>query len=216
MKQRLLLICCGFFVCANSFAQGLKLTEIDLLGGKNFTSFIYKDSEGSKDKTLDYVMNNSFGLNFNFTSSRHVLRPEVMFRQGGSKSDFAGTQLSWKLNYLDVNLGYQYKLIKTERFEVSPGIAFGAGYLLNGDQYIGTTRYNVNETKALKKFDFGVQGLSNFKMNITEYFSLALEYRFGMGITQIENDVNAQKSRNLYHSALLCLGIKFVKHSKKM
>lgn len=215
--KKLFMVLASMHLCyASSFAQGLQLSEIDLVGGKTFTSFLYKDSEGSKDKTLDYTMNNSFGINFNLSAQKHVLRPELIFRQGGSKSDYAGTQLNWKLNYLDLNLGYLYRIIQTEKFEVAPGLAIGAGYLLNGDQYIGNVRYNVVDNKSLKRFDFGIQGITQFKMNITESFSLGLEYRFGMGITQIENDINAQKSRNIYHSALICLGIRFNKYYKRL
>lgn len=194
------------FFCASVFSQKMTLTEINLVGGKNFSSFLFKDSDGAKDKTLNYNMLNSFGVNFGLQSGNHILRPEILFRQAGAKSDFEGTALSWKMNYLDVNIAYLYSVVNTSRFSISPGIGIGAGYMLNGDQYIGETRYQVSDTDALKRFDFGFQGLTNFKAHITDFFSISLEYRFGMGITQIENDVNAQKSRNIYHAALLGLG----------
>lgn len=185
----------------------MMLNEITLVGGMNYSSFLFKDSEGSKDKTLDYAMYNSFGANFNFTKGKHTIRPELMFRQAGAKSDADGLALSWKMNYLDVNFAYLYSILNTNKFSISPGVGIGAGYMLNGEQYIGEVRYSVAETQALKRFDFGFHGLTNFKAYLTESFTISLEYRFGMGITQIENDVNAQISRNIYHSALLGFGI---------
>jgi hypothetical protein len=207
MRKPLLLALLGSAFTIQSYAQ-MKLEEITLVGGKNFSSFLFKDSEGSKDKTLNYHMLNSFGIHFGLQGGNHILRPEIMFRQAGAKSDFEGTALSWKMNYLDVNLAYLYSVVNTNRFALSPGVGIGAGYMLNGDQYIGDTRYKIAESSALKRFDFGFHGIANFKAYITDYFSLSLEYRFGMGITQIENDVNAQQSRNIYHSALLGLGFR--------
>ncbi len=195
-------------VCTSGAKAQLQATEINLIGGKTFSTFIFRNSESEKDETLQYTMNNSFGINLQLESGSHVLRPEIMFRQGGAKSDFAGTALSWKLNYLDLNFGYLYKVINSDRFEVSPGVAIGAGYLLNGEQYIGTTRYTIAETKSLNNFDLGAQGIANFKAKLSESMSLSLEYRFGAGLIQIENDVNPQKSRNIYQSALLGIGIR--------
>jgi len=212
-KTYLLLIASVAMITSIKAQDNMSLGEITLVGGKNFTSFLYKDSDGDKDKTLDYAMNNSFGANFNFIKERHIIRPELMFRQAGAKSDFEGTALSWKMNYIDVNFGYLYSIVKTDKFSISPGVAIGAGYMLNGEQYIGETRYSVTDTQKLKRFDFGFHGITNFKAYLNESFTISLEYRFGMGITQIENDVNAQVSRNIYHSALLGFGILLNKKS---
>jgi hypothetical protein len=196
------------FSLTASYAQNIKLTDINLVGGLNFSTFIFKDSGGEKDKTLDYEALSSFGINFNFITSRHILRPELSFRQAGAKSDYDGLALSWKMNYLDINFAYLINVINSERFLVAPGIAFGAGYMLTGEQYIGSKRYSITDNKSLKTFDLGFQGLAHFRANITDNLSLSLEYRFGMGITQIENNDTEQKSRNMYNSALLGLGIR--------
>jgi hypothetical protein len=189
-------------------AQQLQLTDINLIGGRNFSNFLFKDSEGNKDNSLDYEALSTYSVNFNFKSGCHILRPELSFRQSGAKSMYEGTALSWKLNYLDVSIAYLYSLLNSERFVVAPGIGLSSGYMLTGDQYIGGSRYSIKDSKSLKPFDFCFQGLAHFGMNITDNFSLSLEYRFGLGIAQIENDVNAQKSRNIYNSALLGLGIR--------
>ena len=197
-----------FFIFAfGSLSQGLKLNQISLMGGKNFSSFRFRDSDGNKDKTLDFVALNSFGINANFSANKHILRPELMLRQAGAKSDINGTALSWLMNYLDLNVAYLYSFLQTERFSVSPGLAVGFGYMQSGEQYIGTMRYSLVSTKALSRFDCGLQGITNFKAQISENINLSFEYRFGMGITQIEKDVTPQKTYNIYHSALLGLGL---------
>jgi hypothetical protein len=207
MKLKLLLVFVSLSV-QWSFSQQMQLSEINLIGGRNFSTFSFKDSDGAKDQTLDYVGLNTFGINFNLTSGRHILRPELSFRQAGAKSDYDGIPLAWKMNYLDVSLAYLVNVLNSDRFVVAPGIGLGAGYMLNGEQYIGNTRYSITDTKSLKSFDFCFQGLTHFRANLSENISLSLEYRFGMGITQIENDMNAQQSRNIYQAALLGIGLR--------
>ena len=189
-----------------SFSQGLTLKQICVVGGKNVSTFLFRDSEGNKDKTLDMTSLNSFGINASWMNEKSTLRPELLFRQAGAKSDVNGLPLSWKMNYLDLNMGYLYAILKTERFSISPGLALGFGYLLNGEQYIGTMRYSLLETRSLSRYDFTAQGMSQFKVQLSEDINLSLEYRIGMSVLQIEKDVTAQKTHNVFQSALLGIG----------
>lgn len=205
MKKSILTAVIGLFMSSVTYAQ-MGLESIHVLGGKTYASFLYRNSEAQKDDYLSFTGLNSYGLNFNFSSDKHVLRPELMFRQAGATSESESLPVSWRMNYFDVNFAYLYKAIETSNFEVSPGIALGAGYMLNGEQFVGETRYDIANNEALKRFDYGFQGIANFKAKISYNFHVSLEYRFGMGISQIENDITAQQSRNIYHSALLGLG----------
>jgi hypothetical protein len=208
MSKTVIIACIWVLSALISNAQQLQLTDINLLGGRNFSTFLFKDSEGNKDKTLDYEALSTFGINFNLSNGRQILRPELSFRQAGAKTDYEGIALSWKMNYLDVNLAYLVNVLNSDRFVVAPGLGLVTGYMLTGEQYIGCTRYSITDTKALRPLDFCFQGLAHFRANITENLALSLEYRFGLGMTQIENDINAQKSRNLYQGAMLVIGIR--------
>jgi hypothetical protein len=188
-----------------AFAQ-MSLTSIQLTGGKNYSSFVFRNSAAEKDEYLSFVGLNNYGASMELTAGRHVLRPELMFRQAGAESESDGLALSWRMNYLDLNLGYMYRLVETSDFSISPGVALGGGYMLNGFQYIGETRYSITDSEALKPFDIGFQAFTNFRAQVSPNFSVALEYRFGLGITQIENDATPQTTRNIYHAALLSLG----------
>jgi hypothetical protein len=205
MKRLLFLISLSF-ISGHSFSQTLDLKGFSLVGGKNYTTFLFHDSEGNKDKTLDVVSLHSFGINASLTKGKSTLRPELLFRQAGAKSDANGLPLSWKMNYIDLNVGYLFSLLTSERFAISPGLAVGCGYMLNGEQYIGDMRYSLIDTKALSRFDFTAQAMSNFKLQLSEAINLSLEYRVGLGINQIEKDLTAQKTRNVFQSALLGIG----------
>ena len=194
-------------LASNTHAQGMQLESIELSLGQHFSSFRYKNSAGEKDQTYNYVGNNAFGVHFNLAADRHVLRPTLGMRQAGAQTTFENTPVNWKLNYLETAVGYLFHALKTRRITLSPGIAVYGGYLLNGSQSVGDQRFSLTESEALKSFDFGVQGITRFGVAISDQFAFALEYRFQAGIAQIENEPNAQETRNIGHSVLLGLTI---------
>lgn len=188
-------------------AQGLTLSDIELTFGNTYSSFQFKNSAGEKVDNYQYAGLNNLGVNFNLTADRHVLRPSLGMRQGGAKTTIEGIPVDWKLNYIDLSFGYLYKALKTDRLELSPGLALYGGYLLNGDQTVGDMRFPLAETEAIKPFDFGVQGIVNARYNVNDFFAVALEYRYGYGIAQIENDIKPQTANNVYHG--ISLGLAF-------
>ncbi len=194
-------------IAQTSKAQEFSLRSLDLVGGKQFSNFLFKNSADKKDQSLEYQMYNSFGLNATFTSDKHTIRPELLLRQAGAKKTLENTAVTWKMNYFNFNIGYGYHLFKNERFEIQPGAAIGVGYLLNGEQLIGDTRLSITEEESMNRFEFSTYGFSNFRAHLSESISLSLEYRFGIGINQIENESNDQQTRNVYHGALLGIGI---------
>lgn len=191
-----------------SFGQGMQLKDINILSGRNFSSFIYKDSEGNEDNNMTFNALNNLAINFNLSSGRHIIRPEVSIRQAGARSHYNSTTLSWKMNYLDLNFAYLVNILESERYMLCPGIGLGAGYMFSGEQHIGPARYSITESGSLKPFDFGFQALTHFRVNITEKFAMTAEYRHGRGMNQIENDINAQKTKNIYHSALVGVSLR--------
>jgi hypothetical protein len=182
-------------------AEGLTIT-----GGKNFASFLFRNDANEKDEQMKYEMLNSFGVNASFISDRHVIRPELLFRQAGARSDFNGLPLSWRMNYAELNFAYFYSIFQKGIFDVRSGLGLSAAYMLNGEQFIGEQRFSIVEENAMNRFDLGFQLLANSKAQLSDSFYLTLEYRFGLGITQIENEPDNQRTRNIYHGALIGLG----------
>ena len=188
-------------------AQEFSLRSIDIFSGKQFSNFLFKNSDDSKDQSLEYQTYNSFGLNGSLTSGRHTIRPELLIREAGAKKTLENTEVRWKMDYFNFNIGYGYNLFENDRFKIQPGAALGIGYLLEGEQLIGDMRLSITEEESMKRFEFSTYGFSNFRAFLSKSISLSLEYRFGIGINQIENENNDQQTRNIYHSAILGIGI---------
>ena len=67
----------GSFLTAQDFAPRF----ISFTGGKQFTNFVFKNSQDQKDQSLEYQMYNSFGVNAEFTNKKHTIRPDLQLRQ---------------------------------------------------------------------------------------------------------------------------------------
>lgn len=196
------------FFISKTHAQGLTFSAIELTFGRTYSSFQFENSAGEKYGNYNYAALNNFGANVNLTADRHVLRPSLGFRQGGAITTIETIPIDWKLNYIDLSVGYLFKVLDTERLAISTGVALYGAYLLSGEQNVGDMRFPLAETEALKPFDFGVQGIVNGCFNVNEQLAISLEYCFGYGIAQIENDLQPQTANNIYHA--LVLGIGFI------
>jgi hypothetical protein len=193
-------------LCSRGFAQN----HFHVKSGKTFSTFLFRNSENTKDESLDYITNNFLGLSYDFNLGKlHVLRPEVSYREGGARSEWNNRRLFWKLNYIDINFAYQIKVLDFEKIKIYQGIAPGVGFLLSGEQYIGNDYFDVKKTGSLRKMDYGVNFMANAKIKVIENVYLTVEYRYGLGIRQIESNRNqsSQVSRNRFHAAIFGVAV---------
>jgi hypothetical protein len=190
-----------------SFAQHkVKADEINFLVGKNTTKFLY--AFGSETKPTQWVNGNSYSLNVNLElAPKHFLRPEVNYYQAGAKSNVDNLALGWKLNYLGLGCGYAYKALSMKTISVSTGASFGLDFLTKGEQTIGNERYSITENNVLKRLNVGTNLFANAQFKVTETLYLQFEYRFGIGLNQIEKD-SGEKTRNIGNTALIGLSFK--------
>jgi hypothetical protein len=193
-------------VFASKAQEGKLIRQVNFNAGKTSSSFIYKDANGNKDENLTYRSGNMYNLNVGLGfGSKHLLRPEIQYSEMGAKSSFLDAPIDWKLNYLGVGSSYLYKLLNYETISLSPGVILGYDYLLKGEQTIGNTRYNLNQNEALKVWNLNGGFLLNSRFKVTESLFLNFEYRFNMGLNQIEKQDQGEKSKNIGHKALLGL-----------
>jgi opacity protein-like surface antigen len=190
-----------------SFSQKkIKVDEINFLIGKNTTKFLY--AFGSETKPTQWINDNSYSLNVNFAlAPKHFLRPEVNYYQAGAKSNVDNLALAWRLNYLGLGCGYAYKALSLKTISVSTGVSFGLDFMTKGEQTIGNERYSITESDILKRLNVGTSLFANAQIKVTEALYLQFEYRFGIGLNQIEKDVG-EKTRNISNTALIGLSFK--------
>jgi hypothetical protein len=186
--------------------EGKLVQQVNFNAGKSFSSFLYKDANGNKDENLGYRSGNTYNLSVGFGfGSKHLLRPEIQYSEMGATSSFLDAPVDWKLNYLGVGASYLFKVLNKETISLSPGVNIGYDYLLKGEQTVGNSRYDLNELDALKAWDLNAGLLLNSRFKVTESLNLNFEYRFNMGLNQIEKQDQGEKSKNIGHKVQLGL-----------
>lgn len=203
-----LLTACFCLFLLSSQAQN----QLHVKSGKTFSTFMFRNSEKTKDETLNHITNNFFGMSYDMHFGKlQVLRPEVSYREAGARSILNSQKLSWKLNYLDINMAYMLKILDFEKIKLYQGVAPGMAVLLAGEQFIGQEYHDLKAEKSIKNIDYGVNFILTSKIKVLENVFLTLEYRYGLGIYQIETNKNqsAQTSRNRFHGVIFGLALPF-------
>jgi hypothetical protein len=193
------------------YSQGdSKIQFIEFSAGKTHSTLLFKDDAGVKNENISFksgnIANISLGIEL---ADKHILRPELNYMEVGALGDFASIPVTWKLNYLGLGAGYLYEIIGKENFSLRAGALIRFDYLMKAQQTIGIQRYNLNEAEALKRGSIFSSLLVNPSFSISENAAIFGEYRFGMGIMQIEKEelLESQKTRSLSQSLSVGLRI---------
>jgi hypothetical protein len=209
MKKILIYTLLIFLIPEIKAQQKKALENISFYSGKTFSSFIYKDKSGNKDNNLSYTSGNTYGLSVGLNiGKKHLIRPEIVYSELGASSEFLSIPINWRLNYLGVSTGYLYKALDKKGISLSPGLIIGYDYLLKGEQLNGNTKYNLKQNDILKAWDISTGLILNNQINITKSLNVSFEYRFNIGLNQIENQDKGEKTRNISHRLLVGLSYK--------
>lgn len=194
MKHNLITI---FAVSIATFSFSQKKLSVGIFGGPTYSTFSFVNSQGvDESSNYKFISQSTFGIQLNIKNSKHNLRPSLGLRQAGAKSTLGTTPMTWSLNYLDLEAAYLYEVIQKKSLGISIGAGLYGGYLIGGEQTIGTKTYSLNEEEAFNPIDFGARAMNNIRFSITQSMSVFGEYQFGYGLSQIENDETDQQTRN--------------------
>ena len=194
MKHTLITI---FAVSITTFSFSQKKLSVGIYGGPTYSTFSFVNSQGvDESSNYEFIGQSTFGVQLNIHNSKHNLRPSLGLRQAGAKSTLGTIPMTWSLNYLDLEAAYLYELVQKKSLGVSLGAGLYGGYLIGGEQTIGTKTYSLNEEEAFNPIDFGARAMTNIRFSITQTISVFGEYQFGYGLSQIENDETDQQTRN--------------------
>ena len=182
-------------IASITFSQ--KKLSVGIFGGPTYSTFSFVNSQGvDESSNYEFISQSTFGIQLNIENSKHILRPSLGLRQAGAKSTLGTTPMTWSLNYLDLEAAYLYEAIQKKSLGVSIGAGLYGGYLIGGEQTIGTKTYSLKEEEAFNLIDFGARAMTNIRFSITQTMSVFGEYQFGYGLSQIENDETDQQTRN--------------------
>ena len=198
MKHLILSI---LFFSATQFSFSQTDISLGIFAGPTYSSFSFVNSKGV-DQSERYETSElkTFGAVLNIQKSKHTFRPSLQFRQGGSRATIGGTPMTWKLNYIDLQAAYLFELLNNDFVSLKLGAGGYTGYLVGGEQTIGTKSYSLNEQEVFSPIDFGANAMLNTEFSITKTLNFFVEYQIGLGLSQIENDGTEQQTKNNYHA----------------
>jgi hypothetical protein len=186
------------------------IKSFNVNGGKTLTTFIYQDASGNSNSKINYRLGNTYGLSLDlFGGKNNVIRTELLYHEAGATSLFGTTPITWNLKYLGINAGYLFGIINKKIYSFRAGIISGIDYLIKGEQNIGLDRFDTTKQNALKIIDANAGVVINNRFKISETSQLILDYRFNVGLNQIEKADKGEKTRNMGHQILTGICINF-------
>lgn len=187
MKISTFIFCISFLL--NSFSQN---KSISIGGGLNNSNFIFKDSEGNKNKNLEFKKGISINLGYVVNlKNNHIFRTEINYLEAGSKASIGNAFIEWKLNYVGLNFNYLIPFIDKNELSMSFGPSFGYYQLLKANQHIGQNRYDLIEKNSFVKSLNLSSLILHSTYDINKNLSIFIDSRFSYGLNQIENEANA-------------------------
>lgn len=186
------------------------IKSFNVNGGKTLTTFIYKDASGNSNSKINYRLGNTYALSLDlFGGKNNAIRTELLYHEAGANSMIGTIPVNWNLQYLGINAGYLFSLIHKKVYSFRAGVIAGMDYLIKGEQKIGIDSYDIIKNNAIKTMDANAGAVLNNRFKISETAQLLLDYRFNIGLNQIEKYDKGEKTRNMGHYILTGISINF-------
>lgn len=182
------------FFCLKTPAQ-----KIVFCMGKNYTSYKFQPiNDSNKNITFKQDTGDFFeiGINFNISKSSFFYQNpkfsytlSMVYNQYNAKATDALISYNWESNYIGLNNKLNYKFFEDDYFNFLLNSGFGTMLFLNGEQYINSNSYNINDNE-----EFSGYILTPFVGLNCEY-KINDEFRFGLGYN-ISKSFNVSNNSN--------------------
>ncbi|AMC11463.1 hypothetical protein Lupro_09380 [Lutibacter profundi] len=179
-------------VATSAFAQ-----QIYIEGGKTLASFDYKNSQGDRIDNLQATPHSFMTVGYRdqlFIKNLNISLGTSYAGYGAIGSDDAvGNYMEWDVNYLEFNIGLDYKLFKIKKAQFYIKGTASMAFFVQGTQ---TINYKVIDLKSQDDFDktvFDFRAGFGFLHPISENLGFYVQYMRGKSLklkegTAVTND----------------------------
>jgi hypothetical protein len=172
--------------------------------GQNFTTYDYKNSLGERNSNVkpDNGIMADFGYQWIISNDRKwAYKAGLSYQQFNATGRNVAFDYSWNTNYLGIQNTISYELYTTNSKEVT--VKINAGFtgtsIINGEQMIDNTSYDLTKQEEFKGFFFQPHaGLEN-DYYINESIRIGIGYRFSKAF-RISS--NAPESLNFMNNTI--------------
>lgn len=165
---------------------------INLEGAQVFSTFKFSSKISDKDKIFTdnqaytHTTVSAFSLVYQYEDvNGFFILAGIGMRKAGSALVQNNVDYIWKMQYADLKagIGYQFNKWRIKPYEaVAPYYAS----LLNANQAMGPTSYDIKASKSIKSYDLGLFLALGFKATISKQISIFTEYNYILGLKNIE------------------------------
>lgn len=193
-KIKTLWLSLGFILIATSMTAQSGIT-ID--ASQVFSTFKFKDSQGNQVKDYSHKIGSSFNVGYiSRYNSGLLFRASIGTSKAGATMMYDSTNYSWDLQYIGLKAGIGYIFNKDGRLKPYLTVSPYFSYLMEGSQSLNNQNLDIIKMKSLKRSDYGIYIAPGFQIKLSDSFALYAEYNYMMGLKNIENSSDGQKTYN--------------------
>ena len=208
-KIPLLLLLLGTMTVATSQQLYLEL-------GKTISSFEYKDSQGIKLENLQSITHAFMAIGYRdqvFIKNLHASLGASHAGYGAIGSDDSvGNFMEWDVNYLGLNAGLDYELIRVKKAKFYIKGTVSAEFFLQGHQTLNNKVIDLKDNEDFDKTLFDFKAGFGFSHPISENLSFYAQYMHGKTFDSASGN---EKFRIKNNKIIFGLSIDLVKSTKE-
>ncbi len=173
------------FIGLLCFVATLKAQHVEfgVKGGLNVSTFHSSKGDDVNSRASVYA-----GGLAHIHLSRHIaIQPELVYSSQGAKQDIGDNNYTWRLNYINVPVLFQYMVDNGLRFETGPQLGLLAGARVKS----GGTLTDIKSSYTTADFSWGIGAGYLFVPT-----GLGIDARYNFGLNNIDNTGSADKLYN--------------------
>ena len=220
-----------FILTLTAKGQKVKILQdaIFVEAGKSISSFDYTNSSGTNLENLEPMTKNYFRVGYNhdwYFSNKSVLQPNrfsfsVSFDYNNYGSQGSNNILNniyeWDMEYLGLNLGINYDLIKMRDFIFYITAGASSDYHLRGTQMINNQVYSLDNVEEFDPFSLFFKGGVGISYPMSDKTRIYVQYLYSFSNVMKDDSPSSLERLNIRNHSIgagLLIDIKGFKKNK--
>lgn len=174
--------------------------DLELIIGRNFTTYDYTNSEGASNPNLDGSSGSYIEVSYNVSSNRNQ---DFYYSFGLALNQFNATGgdyasiYSWNTNYLGVKSGLKYYFpLRSSFVKAAAKTGFGINTIINGQQKINGATFDLTQEDEFTAIGFQPYLGIELKYEVTNGILLGVGYNYSKSFGIAKGDAEKLNFNN--------------------
>ena len=184
------------FVSISTFSQ-----EVYVEAGKTDATFEFTNSQGEELENLQHTMHNYVraGYKRSFFTENFDVSLGLGYNSYGAigSTDALNNFFEWDVDYLAIELGLDYDLIKYHDFVFFIKASASLEFLVQGTQTINNRVINLTDVEEFDDNAIFLRGGAGFSYPISERSRMYIQYSYGSSLAMNDDNGNSTSEEEL-------------------